>query len=871
MMNWVISSSILILIVITIRHFLKGKMSLRLQYALWLIVAARLLVPFSIGEAVTSVSTWLDLVGDRQEIQEIVDYTKAPMQTMTYEDAYESVVNDYREIGINIENLPEHVLNGTIENEVQDKMHQGYSPEQMAVLLWKLGMVIVSAWFLYSNIYFSLKLRKDRVLCGEKGRLKVYQTSAVETPCLYGLFTPAIYVTNEVVEDETRMQHVLEHEMTHYRHCDYIWALVRVLCLVLHWYNPLVWCAALLSRRDAELACDEATIKRLGEDERASYGRTLIGLTCEKRPAVLITATTMTGSKNTIKERIKLIAQKPKMAIITLVVVVLLMVVAIVWTYTGAKPQYESFSEWVETLKVDEFDTFHLAKGYGNDEIRYQATKEDFVEFLELLKAVPEEKCYRRDQSATEYEDYRMGFHLADSELLLLCLEDKTLRCVWASYMPEFAPKGKKLIIDSSELWNYIVDTVNEKGTVSKENSIVGLVENVHYEMLADLNHDGIDDLLKVVTGTQENAIWKFGTHIQVFLGTADGTFEKEAVYKSENVYDSHSQNGTFVLSEREGKEYLLYSVMYENQGEADYKYEVMRLNGNELVTVQSDAIGLVLDPFKPAYWEGNSRQDKVPQFRTGLEPWIENAIILVSYDVNAPTYLISESTKTPASTYYNSVWERNEEERLREYYAYRDTDNSKPGMEEWERLMYREYYTNYEEIQSWFEALIASDYSQWYEDYDGSKLQRLGRCEARHKGYECDVVIGCDITYYRADAEENEQIVAVKMVEEMTRARMVENDDRAYVVTAFRIPEQKLVPIADDMWLITFLQGYHAYEGRYIGGTMQDYLDSGDSLTEDGLIPVYGQGGDSNFYFILMEKDGVYRLERLNNMMSAQ
>ena len=355
MMNWVISSSILILIVITIRHFLKGKMSLRLQYALWLIVAARLLVPFSIGEAVTSVSTWLDLVGDRQEIQEIVDYTKAPMQTMTYEDAYESVVNDYREIGINIENLPEHVLNGTIENEVQDKMHQGYSPEQMAVLLWKLGMVIVSAWFLYSNIYFSLKLRKDRVLCGEKGRLKVYQTSAVETPCLYGLFTPAIYVTNEVVEDETRMQHVLEHEMTHYRHCDYIWALVRVLCLVLHWYNPLVWCAALLSRRDAELACDEATIKRLGEDERASYGRTLIGLTCEKRPAVLITATTMTGSKNTIKERIKLIAQKPKMAIITLVVVVLLMVVAIVWTYTGAKPQYESFSEWVETLKVDEF------------------------------------------------------------------------------------------------------------------------------------------------------------------------------------------------------------------------------------------------------------------------------------------------------------------------------------------------------------------------------------------------------------------------------------------------------------------------------------------------------------------------------------
>ena len=241
MMNWIISSSVLILMIITIRHFLKGKMSLRLQYGLWLIVAARLLFPFSIGEAVASVSTWLDLVEDRQAVQEIIDYTKKPMQTMPYEEAYDSVANDYLEIGINIENLPEHVLNGTIEEEVQEKMHQGYSPEEIANFLWKFGIAMVGAWFLYSNIQFSMKLRKDRVLYGEKGKLKVYQTKVVETPCLYGLFTPAIYVTDEVVEDETRMQHVLEHEMTHYRHGDYIWALIRVVCLVVHWYNPLVW------------------------------------------------------------------------------------------------------------------------------------------------------------------------------------------------------------------------------------------------------------------------------------------------------------------------------------------------------------------------------------------------------------------------------------------------------------------------------------------------------------------------------------------------------------------------------------------------------------------------------------------------------
>lgn len=88
------------------------------------------------------------------------------------------------------------------------------------------------------------------------------------------------------------------------------------------------FCVACVSRNDAELACDEATIKRIGENERAGYGRTLIGMTCQKRPALLPTATTMTGSKSSIKERIMLIAKKPKTAIYTLVAVVLIAALA---------------------------------------------------------------------------------------------------------------------------------------------------------------------------------------------------------------------------------------------------------------------------------------------------------------------------------------------------------------------------------------------------------------------------------------------------------------------------------------------------------------------------------------------------------------
>jgi beta-lactamase regulating signal transducer with metallopeptidase domain len=55
MIELIISSSALILIVITLRYILKGKISLRLQYALWLVVLVRLLMPISMGDSRISI------------------------------------------------------------------------------------------------------------------------------------------------------------------------------------------------------------------------------------------------------------------------------------------------------------------------------------------------------------------------------------------------------------------------------------------------------------------------------------------------------------------------------------------------------------------------------------------------------------------------------------------------------------------------------------------------------------------------------------------------------------------------------------------------------------------------------------------------
>ena len=56
---WILSSSLLILIVIGLRSLLKGRISFRVQYAIWLIVLLRLLVPFPVGRSLVSVENIL--------------------------------------------------------------------------------------------------------------------------------------------------------------------------------------------------------------------------------------------------------------------------------------------------------------------------------------------------------------------------------------------------------------------------------------------------------------------------------------------------------------------------------------------------------------------------------------------------------------------------------------------------------------------------------------------------------------------------------------------------------------------------------------------------------------------------------------------
>ncbi|MBQ4429412.1 MAG: hypothetical protein II871_06535 [Clostridia bacterium] len=348
MLEWIITSCALILIVIALRCLLRGRICLRLQYALWALVLVRLLVPLSFGASPISV---LNTVPDEVRIftSERVDGGAKPIVPAAAPIAgaprpQSRITPAPVETG-----RPSPILPGTAGGDNSGDNGGGkaaiapFDLKKALAVIWLAGAAAVLAAFLAGNIRTAKKLKKSRRrLENADCDLPVYVSDALETPCLFGLISPAIYVTGEAAADDGRLRHVIAHERTHARHLDHIFSALRGLCLALHWYNPLVWLAASLSRRDQELACDEAAIARIGEAERAEYGKTLISLTCRRPSGLLLAATTMTASKGSLRERVALIAKKPRMTGLMLAAVIVAAAIAIGCTFTGASKPRET-------------------------------------------------------------------------------------------------------------------------------------------------------------------------------------------------------------------------------------------------------------------------------------------------------------------------------------------------------------------------------------------------------------------------------------------------------------------------------------------------------------------------------------------------
>lgn len=249
-----LTASIAILFVVCVRQFMKGAPKI-FSYALWAIVLLRLLVPISIESP-------MSFVPERTEFSSMVDVNEVfpEVQFETPQDRADNAW--YRE--------------NTPPGEPLVQTSRSLDAQTYLTFAWLAGIVFMLLRSVVS--YWKLRKKVRVVIPFQKG---IYIADDIDTPFVMGFLRPKIYLPGSLEPWERTF--IIAHERHHIRRGDHIFKALGFLALAIHWFNPFVWAAFVLAGRDMEMSCDEAVIRKLGEDVRADYSSSLLNLSTGQR------------------------------------------------------------------------------------------------------------------------------------------------------------------------------------------------------------------------------------------------------------------------------------------------------------------------------------------------------------------------------------------------------------------------------------------------------------------------------------------------------------------------------------------------------------------------------------------------------------
>ena len=301
MLKEVLTVSALIAVVLLVRAIFKNRVPKRMLYALWLVVLLKLCLPGTLVSL--PVLPAEDAAVPAQSAERPVQTApviQQPAQTVT---------------------KPQTPAQQPV-SPVQETAKPAAKPLTTAQILqiaWFSGSALLGLWLFGAWAVFTIRLHRDRRFLGKRGGTCIYVSGAVKSPCLAGLI-PAVYLTEDVLQaDEAEL--ILRHELTHLRHLDFLWSLCRTAAVIVYWWNPFIWLAAICSKRDAELACDEAVAAKLPESKRLAYARAILAQAPRKTAAL-----SLAGPP--VKERILFLTKKQRTSVLCVILALLLVVSA---------------------------------------------------------------------------------------------------------------------------------------------------------------------------------------------------------------------------------------------------------------------------------------------------------------------------------------------------------------------------------------------------------------------------------------------------------------------------------------------------------------------------------------------------------------
>lgn len=245
-LNMSISTGWIVLAVLLLRLIFR-KAPAWSRVLLWVLVAVRLICPFSVESVVSILPS-----GETISTHILTEPVPAVNTGIPFLDG---VINT--------------VLGESLAPHVGDSVNPLQVLVPVLAVLWLVGVL---AFLAYGVIRYVALARK--VSMAVRLRDSIYQTEQVGFPFVLGVRKPKIYLPFSI--DPQESEYVIAHEQAHIRRGDPLWKLLGFLFLAIYWFHPLLWVAYGLFCRDVEFACDEKVVKALNPQERADYSQALL-------------------------------------------------------------------------------------------------------------------------------------------------------------------------------------------------------------------------------------------------------------------------------------------------------------------------------------------------------------------------------------------------------------------------------------------------------------------------------------------------------------------------------------------------------------------------------------------------------------------
>ena len=287
-LNMSLTASLVIVLVIAARFILRKSPKV-FSYALWAVVLFRLLCPVSLPSPVSLLGLLDAPVAESDGITSSVEYV--PTNAGGYREII--VQNPVR---TEIPDVPMPQQNQQADVQPQVK---SVSVAEIITYVWIAGMAVL--FLVGIGSYFRFR-RHLTGACQLKGN--IYLVDHIDSAFVAGLFSPKIYLPSDLPVKQ--MRYIIAHEQYHLKRFDHVAKHLAFAALCIHWFNPLVWAAFILSGKDMEMSCDEAVIKKLGEGIRADYSASLLTLAMGHR---IIAGSPLAFGEGDTKGRIKNMAK----------------------------------------------------------------------------------------------------------------------------------------------------------------------------------------------------------------------------------------------------------------------------------------------------------------------------------------------------------------------------------------------------------------------------------------------------------------------------------------------------------------------------------------------------------------------------------